>query len=147
LTILGKTCRLCVVCEVLITHEADVSQLLVAAGVAANDAPEFCVLGTADVRVWRAGLARGVRSRRCERRWLISNSTCGSMSSRAGGSWTPTTPTTDRAGYGNLGTDFAERKAVNPTRFVYCIDDGGQTLAPQSSLERGTETSRAAVEK
>ncbi len=61
LTILGKTCRLCVVCEMLIAHAADITQQLVASGVAAEgDAPDSVVLGTVAPRVWRAGLARGV---------------------------------------------------------------------------------------
>ncbi len=36
LTILGKTCRLCLVCEMLIAHEADISRLLIASGVVAE---------------------------------------------------------------------------------------------------------------
>ena len=61
LTILGKTCRLCIVCEMLIAHEADISRLLIASGVAVeNETPAYVVLGTVDPRVWRAGLARSV---------------------------------------------------------------------------------------
>lgn len=58
---LGKTCRLCVVCEVLIAHEQEITPLLVASGVAAsNPAPNYLVLGTVAARVWRVGIARGV---------------------------------------------------------------------------------------
>jgi hypothetical protein len=58
---LGKTCRLCVVCEVLIAHEQEVTPLLVASGVATPSAtPNYVVLGTVAMRVWRSGIARGV---------------------------------------------------------------------------------------
>jgi hypothetical protein len=61
LTILGKTCRLCLVCEMLIVHEADISRLLIASGVAAGSGTSaYVVLGTVVPRVWRAGLTRGV---------------------------------------------------------------------------------------
>lgn len=61
LAILGKTCRLCVECEMLIAHEADISQLLVASGLAAEGrTPSYVVLGTVAPRVWRVGLTRGV---------------------------------------------------------------------------------------
>ncbi|OFW33060.1 MAG: hypothetical protein A3G76_12460 [Acidobacteria bacterium RIFCSPLOWO2_12_FULL_65_11] len=61
LTILGKTCRLCLVCEMLIAHDADIARLLVASGVAAeSESPACLVRGTVAPRVWRAGLARGV---------------------------------------------------------------------------------------
>jgi hypothetical protein len=58
---LGKTCRLCVVCEVLIAHEQEVTPLLVASGIATSiAAPNYLVLGIAAARVWRSGIARGV---------------------------------------------------------------------------------------
>lgn len=61
LAIVGKTCRLCVECEMLIAHEADISRLLVAFGLAADcGTPSYVVLGTVATRVWRAGLTRGV---------------------------------------------------------------------------------------
>jgi hypothetical protein len=48
-------------CEMLIAHEADITQRLVASGVVAEDgSPDYLVLGTVAPRVWRAGLARGV---------------------------------------------------------------------------------------
>ena len=61
LTILGKTCRLCLVCEMLIAHDADISRLLIASGVAPEGGtPAYVVLGTVVPRVWRAGLTRGL---------------------------------------------------------------------------------------
>jgi hypothetical protein len=61
LMMLGKTCRLCVVCEVLIAHEQEVTPLLVASGIATSSAaPNYLVLGTVAARVWRSGIARGV---------------------------------------------------------------------------------------
>ena len=61
LVMLGKSCRLCVMCEVLIAHEQEITPLLVASGVAAlNPAPNYLVLGTVATRVWRAGIARDV---------------------------------------------------------------------------------------
>ena len=61
LAILGKTCRLCVECEMLIAHEADISQLLVAFGLApGGGSPSYVVLGTVALPVWRAGLTRSV---------------------------------------------------------------------------------------
>jgi hypothetical protein len=57
----GKTCRLCVVCEVLITHEHEIAPLLVASGVATyGTVPNYLVLGTVDTRVWRSGMAGDV---------------------------------------------------------------------------------------
>ena len=58
---LGKTCHLCIVCEVLIAHEQEVTPLLKASGVATEgDVPNYVVLGTVAPRVWRAGLAHVV---------------------------------------------------------------------------------------
>lgn len=57
LAILGKTCRLCVVCEMLIVHEGDVERLIAASGLSAHASkPAYFVLGTVDPRVWRRGL-------------------------------------------------------------------------------------------
>jgi hypothetical protein len=59
--ILGKTCRLCVACEVLIAHQSDVDQLIRAsAGGGGVIIPKYLVLGTVDTRVWRRGLVGGV---------------------------------------------------------------------------------------
>jgi hypothetical protein len=60
LLLLGKTRRLCVVCEVLVAHEAEITGLLAAAGVSgAGETPSYVVLGTVARRVWRAGLIGG----------------------------------------------------------------------------------------
>lgn len=61
LAMLGKTCRLCVMCEVLIAHEQELTPLLRASGVATtNAAPDYLVLGTVAAPVWRSGIAHGV---------------------------------------------------------------------------------------
>jgi hypothetical protein len=52
LVMLGKTCRLCVACEVLIAHEQEVTPFLVASGIATTSAaPNYLVLGTVAARV------------------------------------------------------------------------------------------------
>lgn len=59
--VLGKTCRLCVACELLIAPEHEVTRLLVESGAVAGSAPpNYMVLGTVAMRVWRRGLARGL---------------------------------------------------------------------------------------
>jgi hypothetical protein len=61
LVILGKTCRLCIVCEVLIAHEQEVTPLLKTSRIATeSELPNYVVLGTVASRVWRAGLAHAV---------------------------------------------------------------------------------------
>ena len=55
LVLLGKTCRLCVRCETLIAHKAEVDTLL--STVVNNSKPEYIVLGTVDRRTHRRGLA------------------------------------------------------------------------------------------
>ena len=53
--LLGKTCRLCLGCETLVAHQADLDELIgVAVGGSAS--PKYVVLGTVDRRVWRRGL-------------------------------------------------------------------------------------------
>jgi len=55
LVLLGKTCRLCLGCETLVVHQANLEQLIrVAAGHGARQ--KYVVLGTVDRRVWRRGL-------------------------------------------------------------------------------------------
>ena len=60
LVFLGKTCRLCVGCEVLIAHQAEIEQVLSASLGRTIDSRNFVVLGTVDRRVWRRGLAHPV---------------------------------------------------------------------------------------
>ncbi len=57
---LGKTCRLCTGCEVLIAHQAEIEQLLSTLLGRAIDSQKFLVLGTVDRQVWRRGLAHPV---------------------------------------------------------------------------------------
>jgi hypothetical protein len=57
LVILGKTCRLCLRCETLIAHKAELDTLLSA--VVTGPTPEYVVLGTAERDTYRRGLAGG----------------------------------------------------------------------------------------
>jgi hypothetical protein len=60
LVALGKTCRLCVDCDVLIAHEAEVASVIRSLGLGGpTGAPEFLVLGTVDLRAWRKSLTAG----------------------------------------------------------------------------------------
>ena len=54
LVLLGKTCRLCLRCETLITHKAELDKLLGAVGNVAQ--PDYVVLGTLGRRTYRQGL-------------------------------------------------------------------------------------------
>ena len=60
LVLLRKTCRLCVVCEMLIAHQAEVERLIDALGHTQPGKRDYLVLGTLDVKTWRRGLAGGV---------------------------------------------------------------------------------------
>jgi uncharacterized C2H2 Zn-finger protein len=55
LLLLGKTCRLCLACETLVAHQADLDKLI-GAVVRGAVCPKYVVLGTMDRRVWRRGL-------------------------------------------------------------------------------------------
>ena len=55
LVLLGKTCRLCLSCETLIAHKAELDTLLNT--VVNISKPEYIVLGTVDRRTHRLGLA------------------------------------------------------------------------------------------
>jgi len=55
LVLLGKTCRLCLRCETLIAHKAELDNLL--STVVTGSKPGYIVLGTADRRTHRQGLA------------------------------------------------------------------------------------------
>jgi hypothetical protein len=57
LVLLGKTCRLCLGCETLVAHKAELDILLRAAVNVAE--PEYVVLGTIDRQAYRRGLAGG----------------------------------------------------------------------------------------
>jgi hypothetical protein len=53
LILLNKTCRLCLLCETLIVHQAELDHV-VAAGLSAGR--DYVVLGTIDRRTWRRGV-------------------------------------------------------------------------------------------
>jgi hypothetical protein len=55
LVIVGKTCRLCLRCDMLIAHKAEIDELLRTRVTAS--APEYFVLGTTERRTYRRGLA------------------------------------------------------------------------------------------
>ncbi|MBI3050733.1 MAG: hypothetical protein HYY76_20780 [Acidobacteria bacterium] len=57
---LRKTCRLCVVCEMLIAHQAEVDGLIDAMGRTQAEKREYLILGTLDVKTWRRGFSDGV---------------------------------------------------------------------------------------
>ena len=62
LVLLRKTCRLCVVCEMLIAHEAEMDDLIDGLRGHRGGTREYVVLGTLDVRTWRRGLSGTVTS-------------------------------------------------------------------------------------
>ena len=58
LLILRKTCRLCLHCDTVIAHQAEIeSAINGSAGKAAAATPDYLVLGTASPQVWRRGLS------------------------------------------------------------------------------------------
>ena len=59
LILLRKTCRLCIVCEILIAHEAEMDRLIggLETGVLRR---EYIVLGTLDPKTWRRGFSGSV---------------------------------------------------------------------------------------
>jgi hypothetical protein len=60
LVMLRKTCRLCLVCEMLIAHRAQLEPLIDAMGEKQGGNREYVVLGTLEMRTWRRGLSGGV---------------------------------------------------------------------------------------
>lgn len=63
LTILGKTCRYCPRCEMIIAHQDELESIL--AQSFSTRAPEvignqYLVLGTVELRAWRRGLKRSL---------------------------------------------------------------------------------------
>ena len=60
LVLLRKTCRLCVVCEMLIAHEADVNGVIKALAPHTATLPTYLVLGTLGPDTWRDGMSGGV---------------------------------------------------------------------------------------
>jgi hypothetical protein len=57
LIILGKTCRLCLRCDTVVAHKAELDKFL--SRVVTVSKPEYFVLGTADRPTYRRGLAGG----------------------------------------------------------------------------------------
>jgi hypothetical protein len=58
LLLLNKTCRLCLLCETLIVHRAEVERVIITSGFsAAAHGQDYVVLGTIDRRTWRRGVA------------------------------------------------------------------------------------------
>ena len=58
LLLLNKACRLCLLCETLIVHRAELERVIIASGFsAAAQGQDYVVLGTIDRRTWRRGVA------------------------------------------------------------------------------------------
>jgi hypothetical protein len=60
LVLLRKTCRLCIVCEMLIAHKAEVDRVIDGLAPYAG-IPSYLVLGTLGSGTWRDGMYGGVR--------------------------------------------------------------------------------------
>ncbi len=60
LVLLRKTCRLCVACEMLIVHEAEMGDMIDGLRSHRLDMREYLVLGTLDARTWRRGFSGSV---------------------------------------------------------------------------------------
>jgi hypothetical protein len=60
LVLLRKTCRLCVVCEMLIAHEAEVTRVIEGLAPHAATPPAYLVLGTLGAVTWRDGMSGSV---------------------------------------------------------------------------------------
>lgn len=62
LVTLRKTCRLCVVCDMLIAHQTEIEGLIdgLADDRAKSKRAEYLVLGTVESRAWRRGVSVGV---------------------------------------------------------------------------------------
>ena len=60
LVMLRKTCRLCIVCEMLIAHKAEMDNLIDGLRGHHADGLEYLVLGTLESKTWRQGLSGAV---------------------------------------------------------------------------------------
>ncbi len=60
LVLLRKACRLCIVCEFLIAHEAEVNRVVEELAQHAGVRPTYIVLGTLASVTWRDGVSSGV---------------------------------------------------------------------------------------
>ena len=62
LVLLNKSCRLCVLCETLIVHQAELERIITASGFsAAAHGQDYVVLGTIDRRTWRRATSGDAR--------------------------------------------------------------------------------------
>lgn len=57
LLLLQKTCRLCVVCEMLIAHDTEVKRVVDRLAPHSAAQPEYLILGTIGSATWREGLS------------------------------------------------------------------------------------------
>lgn len=61
LVVLRKACRLCVLCEILVAHQAEIEPLIESSvGRRVAGKPKYLILGTVEPRVWRGGVAGGI---------------------------------------------------------------------------------------
>ena len=60
LVLLRKTCRLCIVCEMLIAHEAEMDRLIGGLENPGVKRREYIVLATLDPKTWRRGFSGSV---------------------------------------------------------------------------------------
>jgi len=60
LLILRKTCRLCLNCETVIVHQAELESVIKASTGQDAATPDYLALGTVGPRVWRQGLSGNV---------------------------------------------------------------------------------------
>lgn len=56
LLVLRKSCRLCLKCEVVIAHQAELESSIPTTPAQDNTPPEYMVLGTTNPQMWRRGL-------------------------------------------------------------------------------------------
>jgi len=57
LALLRKTCRLCIVCEMLIADEAEMTRLIDSLRADAGRGQPYLVLGTLETKTWREGMS------------------------------------------------------------------------------------------
>ena len=60
LVTLRKTCRLCIVCDMLIAHQAEIDRLIDGFRSGRAERREYLVLGTLESRTWRQGVSGSV---------------------------------------------------------------------------------------
>src|SRR5579872_1178570 len=60
LVLLRKTCRMCVLCEMLIAHQTEIDRVIDGFKARSGVRPDYLVLGTLGSGTWREGMCRGV---------------------------------------------------------------------------------------